>query len=253
MFSPLKKKRYSDQIADLIQERIVREHLKTGTNLPSELELAHEFQVSRTVVREALRILEISGLVRIKKGPSGGIFVSDRYHAPIRKTLKNMVALGEVSIDHLFDVRLLIEPFIAKKAALHAKIADIEILEQLFQDSAAHLDDPVVVKKNNLNFHLLLARASGNPLFSVLLQSVFELLIEGSQDFFESALEKHFHETHEKIFHLIKTKKANESEKLMREDILDVKQKLKSFKEKQQAASGPAKRHTGSALRSDNQ
>lgn len=251
IFSPLKKKRYSDQIADLIQERIVRERLKTGTNLPSELELAHEFQVSRTVVREALRILEISGLVRIKKGPSGGIFVSDMYHAPIRKSLKNMVALGEITIDHLFDVRLQLEPFIAGEAALHARKEDIEILEQLLQDSIAHIDDPVVLKKNNLNFHLLLARACGNPLFFVLLESVFSLLIEGSQDFFESALEKYFHETHKKIFQLIKKNKAREAEMLMREDILDVKRKLKSFKEKQQGS--PAKRHTGSTPRSDKQ
>jgi len=235
MFSPLKKKRYSDQIADLIQERIVREHLKTGTNLPSELELANEFQVSRTVVREALRILEISGLVRIKKGPSGGIFVSDRYHAPIRKSLKNMVALGEISIDHLFDVRLLLEPFIAREAASHAGKEDIETLENLLMDSTAHLDHPVILKKNNLNFHLLLARASGNPLFFVLLESVFDLLIEGSQDFFESAMEIHFHRTHERIFQLIKNKKPHESEALMREDILDVKQKLKTFKRKHQA------------------
>jgi DNA-binding FadR family transcriptional regulator len=232
MFSPLKKKRYSDQIADLIQDRIVQERLKTGTNLPSEQELASEFQVSRTVVREALRILEISGLVRVKKGPAGGIFVSDRYHAPFRKTLKNMVARGEVSIDHLFDVRLLIEPFIAREAALHAKKKDIVGLEQVIRDSAAHLDDPVILKRNNLNFHLLLARASGNPLFSVLLEAVFDLLIESSQDFFESALERHFHETHERIFHLIKRRKGHESERLMREDILDVKEKLKSFKEK---------------------
>ncbi len=143
-----------------------------------------------------------------------------------------MVALGEVSIDHLFDVRLLIEPFIAREAALHAKKKDIRTLEQVFLDSEAHLDDPVTLKKNNLNFHLLLARASGNPLLCVLLESVIHLLIESSQDFFESALEKHFHQNHEKIFHLIKKRNAQESEDLMREDILDVKQQLKSFREK---------------------
>ncbi|MEW6669498.1 MAG: FadR/GntR family transcriptional regulator [Thermodesulfobacteriota bacterium] len=230
MFRPLRKRRFSDQIADVIQEKILKERLKTGTSLPSEQELAQEFDVSRTVVREALRILEISGLVMVKKGAAGGVFVSDSYHAPIRKSLKNMVARGQVSIDHLFDVRLLIEPHIAREAALHVTEKDIAGLEELFRDCELNQQDPVLLKKNNLNFHLLLARASGNPLFSVLLESVFELLIEYSLDFFDSSYEKHFYKTHEKIFHLIKRRKSQEAERLMREDILDVREKLKEFK-----------------------
>jgi len=230
-FAPLKKRRYSDQIADVIRERILKERLRNGTSLPSEQELAQEFQVSRSVVREALRILEISGLVNVKKGPSGGIFVSDGYHKPIRKSLKHMVALGDVSIDHLFDVRLLIEPYIAREAAIHATDKDLKTLESVLEDSAAHMADPVVLKKNNLNFHLLLARASGNPLFAVLLESVFEALIESSLDFFDSDLERHFHKAHEVILEFIRQKKPQEAERLMKEDILDVKMKLKGFKQ----------------------
>ena len=130
MFGPLKKKRYSDQVAELIQKRIFEDHLEKGTGLPTEQAFAREFEVSRSVIREALRILEISGLVSIKKGPSGGIFVSNGYHRPIRKSLKNLVASGEVTIDHLFDVRLLIEPHIAKEAALCADDSDIKKMEE---------------------------------------------------------------------------------------------------------------------------
>jgi DNA-binding GntR family transcriptional regulator len=56
MFRPLKKKRFSDQIADLIQKKILEDNLAVGTGLPSEIEMAQEFQVSRSVIREALRI-----------------------------------------------------------------------------------------------------------------------------------------------------------------------------------------------------
>ncbi len=230
MFKPLKKKRYSDQIAELIQERIFNQHLALGTSLPTEQELAAEFQVSRSVVREALRILEISGLVKIKKGPSGGIFVSNGYHEPIRKSLKNMVASGEVSIDHLFDVRLTIEPHIASEAARHAKDEDLKKLEDLIKDCKRHRNDPIYLKKNNLNFHLLLAKASGNPVFSILLESVFELLIESSLDFFDLSLEKHFYHAHEKVFEVIARKRPDEAERLMREDIQDVREKLKAHK-----------------------
>jgi GntR family transcriptional regulator, transcriptional repressor for pyruvate dehydrogenase complex len=231
-FRPLKKRRFSDQIADVIQEKILKERLQTGTSLPTEQELAGEFQVSRSVVREALRILEISGLVKVKKGSAGGVFVSDGIWAPIRKSLRNMVARGDVTVAHLFDVRFLIEPQMAKEAALHIAEKDIAVLEELFRDSCAHLGDPVHLKKNNLNFHLLLARASGNPVFSVLLESVFELLIEISLDFFDSSAEKGFHENHEKIFQMIQRRKAGEVERLMKEDIRDTKEKLTRFKQR---------------------
>ena len=230
-FGPLKKMRYSDQIADVIQEQILTNHLKKGTSLPSEQELAQEFKVSRSVVREALRILEISGLVNIKKGPSGGIFVADSYHKPIRKSIRNMVVSGEVTIDHLFDIRLLIEPYIAREAALNATEDDLCKLSDLFEDSAAHLDDPVLLKRNNLNFHLLLAKAAGNPVFSILLETVFELLIESTLDFFDLGLEKQFFQVHEGIFQVIADKRPEEAERLMREDILDVKEKIAGFRE----------------------
>jgi DNA-binding GntR family transcriptional regulator len=60
----------------------------------------------------------------------------------------------------------------------------------------------------------------------------FHSLTITSLDFFDSGLKRHFHETHEKIFHLIEEKKAREAERLMREDILDTKARLKGFKEK---------------------
>jgi len=232
MFRPLRKRRYSDQIADVIQDKILKDRLKTGTSLPTEQELAQEFDVSRTVVREALRILEISGLVKVKKGASGGVFVSDSYHVPIRKSLRNMVALEEVTIDHLFEVRLLIEPAIAKEAALHITKKDMAALDALIRDCVLNQDDPVLLKKNNLNFHLLLARASGNPFFSVVLESVFETLIETSLYFFDIPCEREFYKTHERILDLIKRGKPQEVENLVREDILDVKEKLKEFKKR---------------------
>jgi len=229
-FGPLKKKRYSDQVAELIQKRIFEDHLEKGTGLPTEQAFAREFQVSRSVIREALRILEISGLVSIKKGPSGGIFVSNGYHRPIRKSLKNLVASGGVTIDHLFDVRLLIEPHIAKEAALYADESDTKKMEDLIQDSTLHLDDPVHLKKNNLNFHLLLARASGNPVFSILLESVFELLWESSLDFLDLDLERGFFALHQEIFRVIAERRPEEAERLVVQDILEVKERLKAFR-----------------------
>ncbi|MGD8227581.1 MAG: FadR/GntR family transcriptional regulator [Desulfobacteraceae bacterium] len=231
MFRPLEKKRYSEQVAEMIQNRILKDRLEIGTSLPSEKELALEFQVSRSVVREALRILELSGLVNIKKGPSGGIFVSHVYHKPIKHSLNNMITSGAVTIDHLFDVRLLIESRIAIEAALHAKDKDLKKLRDLITDSSHHLDDPSHLKRNNLRFHLLLAKASGNPVLSILLESVFEILVELSLDFLDLSLEKHFFQLHKEIFHVIEKKRPEDAKRLIEEDIQDVRKKLKGFKQ----------------------
>ena len=232
MFRPLKKKRFSDQIADLIQKKILEENLAVGTGLPSEIEMAQEFQVSRSVIREALRILEISGLVNIKKGPTGGIFVSNGYHAPIIRSLNNLITSGEVTVDHLFDARLLIEPHIAAQAALHADDEDLKKFEALFEDSAAHLDDPVRLKQNNLEFHLLLARASGNPVLAVMLESVFELLAERTLSFVDLAVERKFYKIHKAIFEVIARRQPEETSRLIRQDIMDVMKTIKKFQKK---------------------
>ena len=232
MFRPLKKKRFSDQIADLIQKKILEDNLAVGTGLPSEIEMAQEFQVSRSVIREALRILEISGLVNIKKGPTGGIFVSDGYHAPIIRSLNNLIASGEVTVGHLFDARLLIEPHIAAQAALNADGEDLKKFEALFEDSAAHLDDPVRLKQNNLEFHLLLARASGNPVLAVMLESVFELLAERTLRFVDLAVERKFYKIHKAIFEVIARRQPEETSRLIRQDIMDVMKTIKKFQKK---------------------
>ena len=229
MFRPLKKQRFSDQVAELIQKKILEDNLEIGTNLPSEKEMAAEFQVSRSVIREALRILEISGLVYIKKGPAGGIFVSNVYHEPIKRSLNNLIESGEVTLDHLFEARMLIEPHIARQAAQRARKKDLQKFRELFDDSSDHLNDPVHLKKNNLKFHLLLAKASGNPVLSIMLESVFELLVERIQDFLDHATEIRFFELHKNILKVIEDQRPDEAERLIREDILEIKEKIRNF------------------------
>ena len=150
MFPPFKKTRFSDQIADLIQGKILKDRLETGTRLPSEKEIAEEFKVSRSVIREALRILEISGLVSVKKGPTGGIFVSNIYQKPIINSFNNMISSGEVTIDHLFDVRFLIEPHIAYEAALHASRSDLKKLKELIAYSTKHAEQRALRRQGRI-------------------------------------------------------------------------------------------------------
>ncbi len=239
MFKPLEKKRYSEQIAEMIQEKILKQRLQQGTRLPTERELAEEFQVSRTVIREAIRELEVAGLVRIKKGPKGGIFIDNAYHKPLSASLRKLITSGWINVDHILEVRMLIEPYIASQASLKAKKSDIEAMRSLLQNSSAHLDDVALLKKNNIEFHLLIAKASGNPVFSILMRSVMDILEEIARDFFVLSIERDFLQAHKEIFDLIVQRDPEKVRKAIEEDILDVNRRLSAFLRRAKAPAEP--------------
>ena len=231
-FQPLDKKRFFEQIAQLIREKILRESLQEGFRLPSEVQIANELNVSRSVVREALRILDVMGYIHVKKGPQGGIFVSSLYHKPISDSFRSLAASGQITVDHLFDVRLQIEPFIIEEATVHAKDEDIEKIALLFENATLNMDDAAQLKRANIDFHLLLAEASGNPVLSILMKSLTDILMEIAYTFLDHAFEKQLFEIHRKIFHAIQNKKTREVSKLIRADILFVRKNLKNYVEK---------------------
>ena len=213
----------------MVVAEIMSDSLATGDKLPSEKELTEEFNVSRTVVREALRVLEESGLVEIRKGPKGGAFVTRSFHKPVSSSLKNLIAHGQITIDHLFDVRALIEPHIAVQAALNATPDDLEPLRALLKESSAHQDDVSLLKTNNIRFHLLLSRAAGNPVLSIVMESVIELMQEFSQDFSDLSFGKEYLELHRRLLKLIQERRAAEARKLISEDISKLRDRLKNF------------------------
>ena len=229
MFKPLDKKRYFEQIAQLIREKILRENLEEGFKFPTEQQLARDLNVSRSVLREALRILDVMGYVDIRKGPQGGIFVTNLYYKPICESLKHLTTNGHISIDHLFDVRLQIEPFAAAQAVQHAKKTDLKRVSTLIEDAALHMDDVAYLKSKDMEFHLLLADISGNPVLSILMRSVIEILREIAHGFLDLSFEKELFQIHRNIFRTITQKKVGDAKRLVKTDILFVKKNLKTF------------------------
>lgn len=231
-FQPLDKKRYFEQVAQLIRAKILEEGLEEGFRLPSEVQIANELHVSRSVVREALRILDVMGYIHVKKGPQGGIFVSSHYHKPISDSFRSLADCGQITVDHLFDVRLQIEPFIIEEAIIHARDDDIEKIALLFKNPSLTMDDAAQLKRTNIDFHLLLAEASGNPVLSILMKSLTDILMEVAYTFLDLDFEKRLFEIHKKIFHAIQLKKTGEVSRLINSDILFVKKNLKNYIER---------------------
>ena len=229
IFDQVDRKRYSEQVIESIKTEILSGRFAVGDKLPGEKELTQSFKISRTVVREAIRVLEESGLVEIRKGPKGGAFVTNVFHKPMSNSLKSLVDHGEISIDHLFGVRLLIEPHVAAEAAVKATTSDLESLWALIDESSSHQDDVELLKRNNINFHLLLAKAAGNPVLSILMESVISLLVELTQNFSHLRSGQEHLRAHKQLLSAIEQHRPAEASALIAEDISGVRDKLSEF------------------------
>jgi GntR family transcriptional regulator, transcriptional repressor for pyruvate dehydrogenase complex len=228
-FKPLDKKRYPELVAHEIEKRILNNELQLGQKLLPEMQLAKDFQVSRSVVREAMRLLEGGGFVTIKRGPKGGIFANNGYHKPLSEALGRLVDSGMVHEEHVFEIRLLIEPYAAGEAARWATKNDIGKLRDLLARSRERMDDPDFLQQVRGKFHICLAEASGNPILLILMNALIELLRKYFSEFKELDLEKQAVGIHEKILDAIVERKPEKASKLMKMHIMEIKKYVEKW------------------------
>ena len=215
-------KRLSEIVVTEIKQNILNGTYKKGERLLSELELAKEHDVSRTVIRESLRLLEGLGLVTVKKGPRGGIFVSEGYHKPISDSLKGLVDADKVSEENVFDIRLLLETYAAAQAAKMADKEDIKLLQSYLQIPAEKINDAKWLQQNRGKFHIALSKAAKNPVMEVLMRGLMGLLRNYFIDFVDIEFEKNSIATYQKILQHIEKKESEKARNLMQEYILNM-------------------------------
>jgi GntR family transcriptional repressor for pyruvate dehydrogenase complex len=177
MYKVVQTSRLYEQIVRQIQDSITSGELKEGDQLPAERELALQFGVSRTAVREAVKTLREKGLVEAY--PGRGTFITNDTARSIQQTLDRMIRGGPAEgTVHLAEVREILEPEIAALAAqrvdeemLSAMREAISVMEAARQDAEAFIE-------GDLDFHLALAEAAANPLILALIDSIVGLLRE---------------------------------------------------------------------------
>lgn len=177
MYKAVQTSRLYEHIVRQIEESITRGVLKPGDQLPAERELAQQFGVSRTAVREAVRVLNEKGLVEAYSGR--GTFVTNGTSQAIRQSLDLMIKIGhEEGSAHLAELREILEPGIAAVAAIRAEESDISALREAVDvmDHSRHDADAFI--EGDLDFHLALAEAARNPIILALLDSIVGLLRE---------------------------------------------------------------------------
>jgi DNA-binding FadR family transcriptional regulator len=160
----------SEQIADRIRHYVAREGLGPGDRLGTEQELATEFGVSRPTLREALRMLSSSHLVRATRGPGGGIFVESTPNEGLSRNLSDSIAAmletGSVSLRELVDTRLFLEVPLAGLAAVHATDETAAELEAAIAEAEGNSPESDAFQFADTRFHRIIATTAGNELMS---------------------------------------------------------------------------------------
>ena len=186
MYKVIQASRLYEQIVQQIEESILKGELIEGSQLPAERDLAKQFGVSRTAVREAIKALQEKGLV--DAFPGRGTFVTNGTSNSMRRSLDRLVKSGEPGgWAYLVEVREILEPEIAALAAVRADAQDITTMrEALFvMDNAAWDSDAYI--EADLDFHLALAEAAANPIVLSLIDSIVGLLREQRLRIFQVA------------------------------------------------------------------
>lgn len=183
MYTPVRSSKVFEQIAAQIEQLILSGKLRSGDRLPTERELAEQFQASRTAVREAMKTLAQRGLVDMR--PGRGTIVIDGTSQAMRHSLGLMMRVGHAGRSaHLVEVREILEPEIAALAAERATQEHIAVLKRAVEIMDASLDNADTYIAADNDFHLALAKATQNDLIVAFVDSIVDLLSEQRKHIF---------------------------------------------------------------------
>jgi GntR family transcriptional repressor for pyruvate dehydrogenase complex len=215
----------SEQIAWQIRRYLEEQHLQPGDRLGTEQELADEFGVSRPTLREALRLLSASQLIRVGRGRSGGIFVARTPREGMSHNLSESIALmlaaDTITMDELLDARLSLEVPLAGRAAADATDETIARLEAAVEAAVGHKPGTEPFNAADTEFHQILAEAAGNVLLRGLTGWILEvlqpsLIVHISGDVDPDAIL----DQHRAILRAVRRRQRGAAEKAMRAHIL---------------------------------
>ncbi|MBW6410477.1 FadR/GntR family transcriptional regulator [Clostridium weizhouense] len=213
MFTSIKTPRVYDQVIEQIKSKIKSGEIKKGDKLPSEREMAELLSVSRTSVREAIKALEVIGLIESRQG--AGNYIRTNFNNSLFEPLSVMFMLQESSLEEMYDLRKTLELECARLAAENIKDAEIEHLSAILDRMYESLTEEQSLELD-IKFHYVIAKASRN----VLLINILEVISQLMDEFIKTSRMQILHEgknrekllsTHENI---VKALKLNDKEKV---------------------------------------
>jgi GntR family transcriptional regulator, transcriptional repressor for pyruvate dehydrogenase complex len=175
IFRPVKQLRVFEEIVAQLKQSILIGRFKPGDKLPTERELVEQFQVSRVAVREALRTLENSGFIVTRQGANGGAYVTDLSFEFLANAFVDLFFAEKISIPELHRVRLIIEPEIARLAAVAITPEFTQRLMKALETEEVPASSLLEDIKIKTAVHHILAQMCGNRFFEAIVRSAMKL------------------------------------------------------------------------------
>ena len=214
------------RVADELLRHILAEGLRPGDSLPSERELAAQFGVSRTVIREGIRSLAGKGVVEVSAGR--GIRVASVGLADVQESIR-LFMFGRPIADHhkIDEVRETVEVAIAGLAAERCTDRDVALLQSEVEAMGAVVDDPVAASIEDLQFHRALARCTDNEFFLIAIDALLVPLLRIRESTFGPGGRSHEAlADHRRILKRVSAHDASGARKAMRAHLRDVERAL---------------------------
>jgi GntR family transcriptional regulator, transcriptional repressor for pyruvate dehydrogenase complex len=227
-FTSTRRDRVSSDILRQLKSAILAGRLKPGDKLPSEKQLAEQFQSSRGSVREAIRTLEQAGLLVVRRGAGGGAMVSDGDLRHVTDSLSTLIRLGSVSIHHLTEVRVMLEPWIASLAAQRITPLELARLEAHVTQHADAIAAGHLHATADLGFHRMLAEAAKNPLLVLFAHSMADWMVEEvvARLEMDTATNRSNLAFHQRIYVALARRDHEEAARVMLEHVTEVQDRL---------------------------
>ena len=219
-----------EEISGILREAILSGQYRPGDLLPSEAELTGQFGVSRNVVREAIRLLQSRGFLEIRRGKNGGAYVSEFNPTTISENFSDLIRVGYVTIEHLTRARTYLEPEILRLAAQNATPEDIQDMGTLL-DEYEKTSDKDKRRKLNCAFHRRIGEACGNPLFSILMDSIMDFTERFIQTINPTLDIVHRQGEHREIYEAIKAHDPEKAPALAIKHWAHLSQEMERYKE----------------------
>jgi GntR family transcriptional repressor for pyruvate dehydrogenase complex len=234
MFQEVRQNKITQIIISQIRGAVMQGKLAPGDKLPSEKELVDQFQVSKQTLREAMRALEQIGMIDVRKGIGGGAFIVEVDIEVTKESLANYLYFKNLTIENLSELRKLIEPHAARKAAETISIRELQKLKALNDSARENLagNQLAEASRDESNFHRFIAEQTRNPLLILILDFVesmiedFERLFGPDKDFFSTILDYH-----ERIYQAIADRNATKAAAEMLDHVAQVEQHLLQCKQ----------------------
>jgi GntR family transcriptional regulator, transcriptional repressor for pyruvate dehydrogenase complex len=180
VFEPIFARRAFEEICERIRAQIAAGTLRPGDKLPAERDLAQQLGVGRNALREALRSLEIAGILRLQKGAKGGAFIQAGDSNRMSEVVRDMLSLGSISVVELTESRVHIQDLVVRLACERATDADFDAIEaniertQQMTVQGRYLDRVECSRE----FYRLLVAAAHNKVLEMMVRSVTEILMQ---------------------------------------------------------------------------